>query len=292
MLDSNAWKKNEPRLHFPIFAGMESYVDITIQQPLKVTLKKFLAPLYYLLKKQKTFLAVLRDYYILIANPPYRFKAIFVDHKGNQLISEVFHENYSAGDYFNLNVTKWLASHNCQSKDGVFILIANHGRPDLFGSSPGNATLTVLNRKVVAGYRTGFFSRPLNDGKKHYGFTGLNPQVQIDKISIASLLLINHSSNPLYNQFVNPKVRLYRNPKEYIEADFGEIPPHSFREKTILELFPDCELFLESTNGQGYSITKLKGATLASIHILRSRNGDLLSMEHSRPSHPNVINYF
>lgn len=292
MLDFNAWKKYEPRLHFPIIAGMECYVDITIQQPLKITLKKALAPLYFLFKRKKTFLSALRDYYILIKNPSYKFRAIFVDRKGDQLISEAFDDNYFAGDYFFLNVTKWLDSHNCPSKDGTFILIANHGRPDLFGSSPGNATLTAIGPKTVAGYRTGFFCRPLNDGKKHFGFTGLNPQIQINNIFLASLLFINHSSNPSYNQFVNPKVRLYRNPEEFIETDFGEIPPHSILEKTILELFPECESFLASNDGRGYSITTLKGATLASIHILRSRNGELLSMEHSRPSHPNVVKYF
>jgi len=38
--------------------------------------------------------------------------------------------------------------------------------------------------------------------------------------------------------------------------------------------------------GRAYTVTRLKGASLASIHVQRSRAGQLASMEHSRPAHP------
>ena len=291
MLDANAWKRHEPRVYFPVFAGVENHVDITLQEPLPVTVRKLGAPLYHWIKKRKALCGTLRDYAILLANPKYCFKGLFVNSLGAPLISEAFDGEYRAGDYFHVNVNAWLQAHGCAVEDGTFILVANHGRPDLFNSSPGNATLRIVGQDTVAGYRTGFFCRALNDGKKHFGFTGLNPQIEVSENAVASLMFVNHSSDPSYDRPVNPTVRLHRSVDDYIEAPFGEIPPHSAMERTITDIFPDAAAFLQATNGKGYSVTSLKGASLASVHILRRPDGALLSMEHSRPAYPNIVKY-
>jgi hypothetical protein len=169
--------------------------------------------------------------------------------------------------------------------------VANHGRPDLFNSSPGNATLRAISNDTVAGYRTGFFCRTLNDGKKHFGFTGLNPQIEVSEHAVASLLFVNHSSDPAYDRQVSPTVRLHRSVGEFIEVSFGNIPAHAAVEKPITELFPNAAEFLAPCGGRGFSVSTLKGATLASVHVLRRPDGVLLSMEHSRPAYPNIVDY-
>lgn len=292
MLDPKAWKRHEPRVYFPIFADMENHVDITLQEPLAVTGRKLGAPLYHFFRKRKALRDMLRDYAILLTNPDYRFRGIFIDRTGRPCATGVFEGSFRAGDYFHANVNAWLQAQGCRIEDGTFILVANHGRPDLFNSSPGNASLRVVGKDTVAGYRTGFFCRALNDGKKHFGFTGLNPQIEISEHAVASLLFVNHSSDPQYDKSVSPVVRLHRSVEEYIEAPFGEIPPHAGMEKRITELFPDAAEFLAPTEGRGHSVTTLKGASLASVHILRRPDGVLLSMEHSRPAYPNIVQYF
>jgi hypothetical protein len=291
MLGANAWKRHEPRVYFPVFAGMENHVDITLQEPVPITVRKLGAPLYHWSKKRKDLRDTMRDYAILLANPKYRFKGFFVDQQGKPRASGHFEGAYKAGDYFHVNVNAWLQAQGCAQEDGTFILVANHGRPDLFNSSPGNATLRVVGRETVAGYRTGFFCRALNDGKKHFGFTGLNPQIEVGDHAVASLLFVNHSSDPAYDRPANPTVRLHRSVDEFLEAPFGEIPPHASMERRITDLFPDAAGFLTATGGKGHSVTSLKGASLASVHVLRRPDGVLLSMEHSRPAYPNIVKY-
>lgn len=292
MLAHDIWRQSEPRLNFPIFGDMENHIDITIQEPLPITGRKLAAPMYHWFKKRKRLAATLRDYRLLLTNPPYRFKGVFLDRQGKQLAADKLPGKFRAGDYFHCNVNEWLAELGVDMTDGNFILVADHGRPDLFSSSPGNATLRVVGPRHVAGYRTGFFCRLLNVGHKHFGFTGLNPQIEVSEHAIAALLLINHSSDPDYDRSVCPTVRLHRGVDEFLEAPFGDIPPHAALERSITELFPDAAEFLAPTDGRGYSITTLRGASLASIHVLRAPDGELLSLEHSRPAHPNIVSYF
>lgn len=291
MLNLDAWKRHEPRAYFPVFAGVENHVDITLQQPVPLTARKIASPLYHWFKKRKGLRDTLRDYLILATNPAYRFKGLFIDRSGRQRAAAEFPGHYRAEDYFHCNVNEWLRAQGLAAEDGTFILVANHGRPDLFNSSPGNASLRVVGEDTVAGYRTGFFCRPLNDGKKHFGFTGLNPQVEVSEYAVASLLFVNHSSDPAYDRTANPTVRLHRSVDDYIEAPFGEIPPHAAMERCLTDLFPNATAFLAPTGGKGHSVTSLKGASLASVHILRRPDGALLSMEHSRPAYPNIVKY-
>jgi hypothetical protein len=120
------------------------------------------------------------------------------------------------------------------------MLIASRGRLDRWSSSPGSATVRYVGKNYIAGYRTGLFARPLNPvaGKRHFGFTGINPQVMVGDDIVAAVLLINHSSDPGYDRPVSPSVRLYRDARTYLEAPFGEIPAHGALERGVLSFFP------------------------------------------------------
>jgi hypothetical protein len=291
LLSSNAWQQQEPRLNFPVFGGAENHIDFTLQDDPKRTLKRLAVPAYHLVKGRKTLAAALDDYRHLFGAEPYRFRGVYLDRHGQERLVGDLPGEYRPGGFFHCNLNAWLASHQVPLADGNFILVANRGRADRFQSSPGNVTLRIMTAQHVCGYRTGFFSRPLNAGHKHYGFTGLNPHVEVNARWLSSLLLINHSSDPAYDRHASPTVRLYRPDGAHLEAPFGDIAPHAAAERSLLDLFPDAEQFLAARGGRGYTVTRLKGASLASIHVMRTRDGQLASMEHSRPAHPNVVDY-
>jgi hypothetical protein len=291
MLSPDTWGQDEPRLNFPVFAGVQNHVDFTLQAEPGITPKRLAVPLYHFLKGRKPFKTLLRDYRNLFSGEPYRFRGVYLDRQGQQLLSAPLPGEYKSGGFFHSHLNQWLQDHGVPLVDGNLILIANRGRADRFSSSPGNVTLRIVADDGVCGFRTGFFSRPLNAGHKHFGFTGLNPHVESNERWVSSILLINHSSDPAYDRRVTPTVRLHRSTDEFLEAPFGEIAPHAALERTVDELFPEARDYLASNAGRGYTITRLKGATLASIHIFRTREGRLASMEHSRPAHPNIVDY-
>ncbi len=291
MLSPNAWRQEEPRLNFPVFGDAENHIDFTLQDDPKLTPKRLAVPAYHFVKGRKPLATMIDDYRHLFGAEPYRFKGVFLDRQGREKLAGPLPGEYRPGGFFHCNLNHWLSHHQVPLQDGTFVLVASRGRADRFLSSPGNVTLRVLTGERVCGFRTGFFSRPLNAGHKHFGFTGLNPHVEVNAAWLSSLLLINHSSDPAYDQRVTPTVRLFRADGQFLEAPFGEIAPHAALEKTISEVFADAEAFLAGNAGRGFTVTRLKGATLASIHVLRSRDGHLASMEHSRPAHPNVVDY-
>lgn len=291
MISTDMWQPHEPRMNFPIFGDAVNEVDFTVQDDRRLTSRRIASPFYRWIFRGLPFATMLSDYQHMFAPRPLTFRGCFVDCKGELLCHGEFPGAHHPGDYFHCNINDWLASHNVPLQDGNFILVSNRGRADRWQSSPGNITLRIRSGSRVAGYRTGFFARPLNAGHKHVGFTGLNPRVEANEHWVSGLLLINHSSEPGYDNRVKPTVRLYRSDKEYLEADFGEIAPHASAERSILELFPDAEKFLSQSGGIGYTITTLKGTSLASVHVLRSRRGELAALEHSRPAHTNIINY-
>jgi hypothetical protein len=291
MLATNAWRDDEPRLNFPVFAGAENHIDFTLQDDVPLTWRRLGAPAYHFVKGRKPLSTMLTDYKQMVAPEPYRFRGVYLDRRGHQLLDAPLEGEYRPGGFFHCHLNEWVRSHGKTLQDGNLVLVANRGRADRFQSSPGNVTLRVLSDSRICGYRTGFFSRPLNAGHKHFGFTGLNPQVDVNARWVSALLLINHSSDPAYDKTVCPTVRLYRGDGQFLEAPFGDIPPHAALERNVLELFPEAESFLQDTDGRGYTVTRLKGASLASIHVQRSRDGQLASMEHSRPAHPNVVDY-
>ncbi|HAL95220.1 MAG TPA: hypothetical protein DCP55_04540 [Chitinophagaceae bacterium] len=293
MLPNKFWNEWEPRVSFPTFKGVENLISFTPDLSLnRKTTREFALPLYYLWKKQKSLKSVIKNFQWLIVSPKLRFRGALLSRDGTLLSPINFEGEYGPGDIFTANVSTLMRELNLPDEDGQFLLIASRGRNDWINSAPGNTTVRYVGKEFISGYRTGFFARPLNSSQKnHYGFTGINPQVMVTDTLESAILLINHSSNPAYTLSVNPKVRLYRNTKEFIEADFGEIPPLGIRERSVLSLFPNAREFLAKAHGLGTTVTKVKGATLASFHITRSLNGDSFGIEHSRPTHSYVVHY-
>lgn len=278
-------------MNLPIFGNSFNEIDFSVQEDRKLSLRKLSAPAFHFATGKLPLRSTLGRYKSMLRPSPFTFRAYFLDTRGVLLFHEPLDGSYKVGDFFYFNVNHWLETREIPLQDGNLILVSSHGRSDRWQSSPGNISLRVSGAGHVAGFRTGFFARSLNAGHKHVGFTGLNPRVEINQKWISSLILINHSSEPSYDNFVCPTVRLHRNKSEFMEASFGKIPPHAYLEKSLLDLFPDAENFLENYGGIGYSVTSLKGASLASLHALRSPKGDLLALEHSRPAHTNIISY-
>jgi hypothetical protein len=271
---------------FPVFADAENTLDFVVQDSLRPSLRSFARIGYAFAKKQRTLDAVWRDGCNALLGRGMAFRGALVTRAGKFVGAWDLSGPLHAGEFFSASVNRLLGS---AIEDGVFVLIASRGRLDRWSSSPGSATARYVGRDYVAGYRTGLFARPLNPvaGKKHFGFTGINPQVMVGDDVAASVLLINHSSDPDYDRAVSPTMRLYRDPQNFLEAPFGEIPAHGALERSVTELFPEAARFLG--NGSGYTITRVSGASLASIHLLRSKSGRTLGMDHSRPSYTNVV---
>lgn len=292
MIPLDMWRQDEPRLNLPIFGSALNEIDFTVQDDRKLSMRRLIAPAYHFARGRSSWSAAIRNYRNMLAPPAFTFKACFVNRCGEITCHAELPGSYRAGDFFYLNVNDWLFCNNIPMQDGSLILVSSHGRADRWQSSPGNVTIRTTEAGHAAGYRTGFFARPLNAGHKHFGFTGLNPRIEVNKRWVSGLLFINHSSEPGYDETVCPTVRLHINPEKYLETSFGDIAPHAASERSILELFPNAEEFLAPAGGIGYSISTLTGASLASVHVLRHRSGQLASLEHSRPAHTNIINYF
>lgn len=102
---------------------------------------------------------------------------------------------------------------------------------------------------------------------------------------------MNHSSDPTYDKIAKPIVRLYKPGGSYLEAVFGEILPHGFLEKSYHDLFPNFDSWVGDAQNV-WSVSECKGVSLASFHVYRAQDGHLLSIEHSRPSHAQVLLYW
>jgi hypothetical protein len=291
MLPAGLWQPWEPRAVFPVFADAENTLDFVVQDSLRPSLRSFARIGFALIKKQKSFDAAVRDGMNAMLGRGMAFRGAFVTRAGRYVGAWELSPPLQAGGFFSASVNRLLARDGHALEDGVFVLIASRGRLDRWSSSPGSATARYVGKNYVAGYRTGLFARPLNPvaGKRHFGFTGINPQVIVDGDVVASVLLINHSSDPEYDRSVSPTMRLYRDPANFLEAPFGEIPAHGGLERRLTDVFPDADRFLAAAQGRGYTITRASGASLASIHLLRSKTGRTLGMDHSRPAYTNVV---
>ena len=108
---------------------------------------------------------------------------------------------------------------------------------------------------------------------------------------LSSVLLINHSSNPRYDETVRPTSLLLTAGGQTRAADFGRIAPFGGVEKSLEDLFGrDVSAFLSPWGGKGTVITTCPGVTLASIHLMRARDGRSMAIEHSRPTHAYLVN--
>lgn len=148
--------------------------------------------------------------------------------------------------------------------------------------------MTYVGNGTYTTYRTGGFGRTLNDPKRkrHHGFRGINPKAIANDSHLSGILLINHSSDPMYNATVRPHSVLIRHDGATREASFGDIPPFGALERSLEDLFgEDVTGFLAPYGGRGTVISTCAGVTLASIHVMRARDGSSMSIEHSRPTH-------
>jgi len=293
MLPNTLWRPWEPRAVFPVFADAQNTVDFMVQDDGNHSLRSLAMPFYSVLKKRKSVSGAFRDYRNLILRRPYRFRGALISRAGEFIKQWDLGRRLRTGDYFSVNINRLCSDAGVRLVDGQLVLIANRGRADVWSSSPGSATMRYVGESYVAGFRTGLFTRVLNpvSGKKHVGFTGINPQVLVGSDIVASVLLLNHSSDPGHDRAVTPTIRLYRNQCDFLECSFGEIPPHGALERTVLDLFSEARDFLKSTGGRGFTIVRAAGVSLASIHLLRSLSNTTLGMDHSRPAFTNVVDY-
>jgi hypothetical protein len=287
-LPADIWKPWQPRVYFPFFSGVENTFEFTVQDTLAVQgWRNFAYPAYTAYKKQKTWGHALHDYLHLLGPDQLSFTVHSLNEDGTYRSAEGTFGPFAIGQSF---VFKKDLSEKPEAT-GMMVFVASRGRIDKMTSSPGNMTVRYASKKSVAGYRTGFFARPLNSGKGHYGFMGLNPALSKNSKLQSGILLINHSSDPAYENSANPVVRVYKSSDSYLEADFGAILPHSFKERSLDDLFPNFESWCGHSE-KLWTVAHCKGFTLASFHTYRDQAKALMAIEHSRPSHAQVINYW
>jgi hypothetical protein len=287
MLPASLWQAWEPRVSFPAFSGAFNSYEFTVQPGLDCRkLKHFLYPLYLWRRNEIGWPEALARYRQLLKGAHITFRVYRLSANGEFLSELGRSKPVAIGETY-------IFQHDMRDAraDEIILFVASRGRMDKFFSSPGNMTARYSTPKSVAGYRTGFFARPLNCGKKHYGYTGLNPGMPSDPRIRSGVLLINHSSDPAYNQSVSPVMRLYRGKDAYLERSFGAIPPHGFRELMVADAFPEAVEWRQARQPL-WMVTECKGVTLASFHVYRDLEGQLLAIEHSRPSHAQVLDYW
>ena len=292
MLPKGLWAAYEPRAVMPVFADARTNVDFAVQPSFAPRARSYAEPLYWALKKKKKPLAAAIDYWNLALRRPLAFRAILVSREGRYVAEWPLARGLRVGDFFSADVSELMAKAGVPAQDALLIVVANRGRTDLWSSSPGSLNVRYVGERFICGFRTGLFARTLNPvhGAAHFGYTGLNPQVRFDGSMVPSVLLMNHSSEPAYDREVNPVIRLHRSHDEFLEAPFGTIRPHGALERKLTDLFPDAEAFVAAT-GRAYTIARNKGASLASLHVIRSADGSSMALDHSRPAHTNVVAY-
>lgn len=272
---------------FPAFSKTENTFEFTVQTSLvSNSFRQLVAPAYSAIKGDKGIKHALNDYFNLFLNSRITFKVHRLTSEGAYIAPIENSRPLAVGEsyIYNHNLTR-------ADKDELILFVASRGRGDKNTSSPGNMTARYVTSTSIAGYRTGFFARPLNDQKGHYGFTGLNPALVSDEKIKSGLLLMNHSSNPDYNQSVNPTIKIYAETGETFEAAFGSISPHGYKEVILDDAFSEIAKW-KKYRVNFWSSTHCKGVTLASFHTYRDTNNILIAIEHSRPSHAQVINYW
>lgn len=286
---SDAWQQWEPRVAFPAFAQTYNSYEFTIQPSfLQRSWKSYLYPLVTFWRKQISFRELLIRYRNALFSRSIHFRVYQLSKNGKLLEQIPQNETIKVGESFCYHLD---LRNKPNGQDVLVLFVASQGRLDKFSSSPGNMTARYSNSKNISGYRTGFFSRPLNNGKGHYGYTGLNPATNNNPHVRNGVLLINHSSDPGYSTVAKPVIRVYRDAQTFLEKPFPEIAAHGFNEALVEDLFPEV-IDWKKQNISFWIITECKGVSLASFHTYRDDAGNLLAIEHSRPSHAQVLDYW
>jgi hypothetical protein len=305
LLKKNLWKRHEPRFEFPVFKNIKTKFSFSVKSDYKSISKiGVLFSIYGVLKLNhgkgfiKIFGELIQLFLELISlvfsrnRENIKFKFIILSRNGKFLGEKKISTSYPPGSNLDIGISELISEMNLPNDDYMIIVVTNKGRLDENRSSPGSYSMTYYNEKIYTTYRTGGFARVLNDQKikRHFGFRGINPKIIVTKDTTSSILLINHSSDTLYEKSVFPKAQLLRKDGKIREADFGEIPPFGGVERSMEELFgEDVQEFLLPSNGLGTTIITCPGVSLGSIHIKRTRDLSSMSIEHSRPTHTIMI---
>lgn len=306
MLRKDLWRQHEPRFGFFLFKEFTTRMSFSIRPDFRaLTLigAARLAKSVWVTRRKASWQAGLKESWRIVSEyapvvlSPDRDRLCFrvaVTTRAGQLLAE--HQvrgGVPPGGSVEIDFDEVLSKLGLPPDDYIAIVIMSRGRADGFRSSPGSYSMTYYNDRIYTTYRTGGFARALNDPKrkKHGGFRGINPKVLVNATHLSSLGLINHSSDPLYNEMARPRTVLLRADGQTMEADFGEIPPFGGLVRSMEDLFgPTVRDFLAPAGGLGTTITTCPGITLASLHLCAARDGSSLALEHSRPTHTYLIN--
>lgn len=296
-LPPSAWRWFEPRFGFPIFKGIRTYVSFSVRpdfQPFN-PLQMHLGLISAAKRGSKEFLRFAReriDLALYCRQRSLSFRIILLRRDGCFLALHSFAELVPPGGSIDVDVDEIRKAYTLADDDMMGILVMSNGRHDAFRSSPGSYSMTYVGENVYSTYRTGGFARLLNEKrrKNHHGFRGVNPKVIVTTEYSSSVLLINHSSDPKYDEVAEPKCVLIRDDGQSLEASFGSIPAFGGLERSMDDLFGDGVIdFLAPSDGRGTTIITCPGVTLASLHLLRRRDGTSMAIEHSRPTHTYLL---
>ena len=297
MLPKNSWREFEPRFGFPTFKGVRSLTSFSIRPDFRpLDYAKIAAGAKTALRQGpravKGFATTHVPLLLHCHSKRLRFRVIVTTRRGEYLGEHRVQGVYPPGGAVDVDVTEVIERMGLPDDDYMAIMVMSNGRHDAMRSSPGSYSMTYYNERFYTTYRTGGFVRTLNDPrrKKHVGFRGINPKAVATERHLSSVLLINHSSNPVYDETVSPTSLLLRPDGQTREASFGPIPPFGGVERSLENLFgADVVDFLAPFGGRATTITTCSGVTLASLHLMRARDGSSMSIEHSRPTHTYLL---
>lgn len=296
-LPQSAWRWFEPRFGFPIFKGIRTYVSFSVRpdfQPLQLG-RMHLGLITAAKRGSRELARFARERIDLAIHCRQRallFRLLLLRRDGSFLASHAFADPVPPGGSIDVDVDEVRKRYSLADDDMMGILVMSNGRHDAMRSSPGSYSMTYVGEKTYTTYRTGGFARLLNEKsrKKHHGFRGINPKILVTADYSSSVLLINHSSDPSYADVAKPRCVLLREDGQSLEADFGEIPAFGGLERSMDDLFgASVADFLAPSQGRGTTIITCPGITLASLHLLRRRDGTSMAIEHSRPTHTYLL---
>ena len=181
-----------------------------------------------------------------------------------------------------------MSLENC----GDFTLLVSLSRGvDVSHTGFGSGTLSVNYKnsdRSICMYRNGLFARPVNDFTHHKpkGFRSIFPFFW-DKTQESSFVLVNYSTDKNYRSKASVSVAMHARSNKKIIGKSIEVKAQCFVEVEIGECFNPDDI---SGGSGGFIILEAPGVTLSSIHVIRSSStGQLLAVEHSRPTHAYVI---
>ncbi len=295
MLPKQLFKPHEPRNVYPVFAECQnrlSYIfrDIYVAKPHQAL--RFATKSVIERDKRASIPFLSRVLLDSLRGIRMRFRGAYLDRDGHLICEFPELAEVSYRQSFDLSVNDLLREKGIPVQDGQFLMIADRGLKLDSGLSTGTLTATYINNKTFTCYRNAIFARPVNDFAHHKprGFRSIAPHMFVSGELDSYAFFCNFSSDAAYDRVANPKVRLYRDEKEFLEGNFGNIPAFGAAERSMRQLFGDeVEEFLKSSDGCGTLVAEEASLTLSSIHLIRNRRAGTMSIEHTRPTHMYVV---